>query len=150
MAKKAGTGRAGVSTSGGEGGARRGTKDRPDGALAPRITSVVDAALASILGDAWTATSRSRKNLRLIEQAAQFPVTPEVRLAMVAVATKDLASDKPRVRAAANKALAALTAQNQSDRHHADDLEVAKANAVANLTSAGLNKTYLGLDPSRV
>lgn len=41
---------------------------------------------------------------------------------------------------------------NQRERHHADDLAVAKANAMSNAANAGLipNKTYLGLDPKKV
>lgn len=41
---------------------------------------------------------------------------------------------------------------NQRERHHEDDLAVAKANAMSNAANAGLipNKTYLGLDPGKV
>lgn len=45
-----------------------------------------------------------------------------------------------------------IEAQDQTDEHHAEDLEVAKANAMSNAANAGLipNKTYLGLDPGKV
>ena len=44
-----------------------------------------------------------------------------------------------------------IEAQNQTDDHHADNLEVARANAVSAAAQAGLvKKVYLGLDPEQV
>lgn len=52
---------------------------------------------------------------------------------------------------AAARVLTAMAGQEQADAHHADNLEVARANAVSAAAQAGLvKKVYLGLDPEQV
>lgn len=104
-----------------------------------------------------SAMKRYPKRFREMGEAAQAEVVAMVALsaeqarkAAKAAVTVGEITDAGRLAALSATVGAGLVKIQQADEHHADDLEVAKANAVANLTSAGLNKTYLGLDPSKV
>lgn len=115
-------------------------------------------------------STRARRDARLVERAIRegWGVAPEMReaikerlLAIVKKKTVDIPCGEgvfPSESVADSNAIAAarvaatINAQDQADDHHADDLQVAKANAMSNAANAGLipNKTYLGLDPGKV
>ena len=72
-----------------------------------------------------------------------------------AVARRELNGESPLEAAKAVAQIVGVAVrmegQQQADDHHADNLEVARANAVSAAAQAGLvKKVYLGLDPEQV
>ena len=123
------------------------------------------------LGDHWdpnnprdletirSAMKRYPKRFRTMTEEAQAEIVEMARLsakcakdaAAAAVEPRDIV-DAGRLAALSATVGAGLVKIQQADDHHADDLAVAKANAISNAANAGLlpNKTYLGLNPGKV
>jgi hypothetical protein len=102
---------------------------------------------------------RYPKRFRTMTEEAQAEIVEMARLsakcakdaAAAAVEPRDIV-DAGRLAALSATVGAGLVKIQQADDHHADDLAVAKANAISNAANAGLlpNKTYLGLNPGKV
>lgn len=100
-------------------GARGNRAKRVPAAVPPLSEAGVKAAIES-LTLSHTHTGRGiRKGLRDIRQAVNggWPITPEVRMAVLQVCTELLGNAKSRVKVQAARTIAVLNGQNQADTH---------------------------------